>query len=578
MTSEPRPIRRSHGPIRAVRDDAGVIAIIVALAMSTFLLGFAALAVDLGTAYETKAELQSIANRVALAGAKGLPTINGPGGALNQINNTLTQVCQDSATPGICLADGSLAGTGWETDGTTSNGEIRFFTDPDGDGKFSLTNLVTDLSTRDVTAVQVVLPPSTVQFGLAAAIGFSSADIHKSATARIGTPLGSGVLPFALTQADLTKGQFCVRGEPATSAPIWPGATPGLNVTLSIDPALGDVPNGQAGLTAQMTLTVNSGSSGLHNVWFHFSNSPDPIQAVQGISLTYDVPLPTGDPGAIAQVWATGTQGGPSGIPFVTNAELVQYTGVPPSGDGLCEAPEADRGYIQLARPATGNPLEQNIRSGPLINLYPDGGILGWSVGSLLNCAATTVLTATTCVTTILGTPFVNDLTAGLLTSSGKVSGRLIGDCGNGTMSGSRSGVDDSQLFIDPGFLNTQQHGSSGALKDKITAQPGSSPAASPDDQGWITSKALQCRRMAVMPVVDASNNITSLRYVWIDDDYVDRGLGGTGSQVTSMRGYIIDPGYLPSLVSGSNDVGPFLGPDMPREALLIPNLGGPVS
>jgi hypothetical protein len=68
---------------------------------------------------------------------------------------------------------------------------------------------------------------------------------------------------------------------------------------------------------------------------------------------------------------------------------------------------------------------------------------------------------------------------------------------------------------------------------------------------------------------------IDSFRYVWIDDedDIRHRGLNGNGSRVTSMRGYVVDPGYFPAVLSGSKAVGPYLGPDMPREALLITDL-----
>ena len=96
-----------------------MIAIVVALSVSTFLLGFAALAVDLGTAYVRKAELQSIANRLALAGAKGLPVVVQPEGAIDEINRTLDQICRSQPTPGVCdvngAGDGSAPDPGWMT-------------------------------------------------------------------------------------------------------------------------------------------------------------------------------------------------------------------------------------------------------------------------------------------------------------------------------------------------------------------------------------------------------------------------------------------------------------------------------
>jgi hypothetical protein len=91
------------------------------------------------------------------------------------------------------------------------------------------------------------------------------------------------------------------------------------------------------------------------------------------------------------------------------------------------------------------------------------------------------------------------------------------------------------------------------------------------------------------MPVIDTAlltdvngnpigNKITEFRYVWIDDTTsTNRGVNGVGSQVTSFRGYIIPGGYLPDLVAGSPEVGPYLGADMPREAVLIHDLNTPM-
>src|SRR3954468_19229801 len=140
--------------------DAGVIAIVVALSVSTFLLGFAALAVDLGSAYVRKAELQSIANRLALAGAKGLPVITQPDGAVDEIDRALNQICRSDPVQGVCDinadGNGSAPDRAWMTDGAPGNGEVTFFSDPDGDTKYSLADRVSDLALSGVaTAVQV---------------------------------------------------------------------------------------------------------------------------------------------------------------------------------------------------------------------------------------------------------------------------------------------------------------------------------------------------------------------------------------------------------------------------------------
>jgi Putative Flp pilus-assembly TadE/G-like len=574
-TRATRPTAPGRRP-RPAADDTGVIAIIVALSISTFLLGFAALAVDLGSAYTRKSELQTISNRLAIAGASGLPDTDA---ALARMTQALAGICKDDETPGICPDDGSAPSLGWATDPNPNNGQVKFFTDPNGDGKFSLTNQV-PIGTANITALQVVLPPSTVEFGLAGAIGVSSTEVHKSSTAKIVTPLGGGILPFALTQADLAIGQFCVADPAAGGGPTLPPPPFGRRpVALSFDaaPPPGSVLTNVAPAGADVDVTLTTTARTLSGVVFYIDSTPATFTP-QGPN-HYTLTIPPGDPGTTVSVWAEGNTRRPGGgtAPFRSKSGTVTFSGTLPPATDLCGQPSANRGFLQLARSTGGDPLPQNVRTGPQVNLFPDGGLIG-SVGQTLNCAANTLLAATTCVSILTTTPFSDDLTAGLLTASGNLPGRLIGNCGNDTTSShGRDGVDNSDLFTDPGFLDVT-HGSSGNLENRLTAQPGFIAAAGPGDQGWITSRALQCPRMAVMPVVDATGDISSFRYVWIDDNDPDRGLGGTGGQVTFIRGYIIDPGYLPGLVSGSSDVGPFLGAGMPKEALLAPNLGGPAS
>ncbi len=477
---------RESSPATATAD-AGVIAIVVALSVSTFVLGFAALAVDLGSAYVRKAELQSIANRLALAGARGLPVVSQSDGAVDQIDRELASICRSAALPGVCTigsdGTGRAPGRGWMIDGNPDNGEVAFFSDPDADARYSLANPVTDLALPTVaTALQVRLPPSTVTFGLAAAVGIDSATLTKSATGRVGTPLGSGMLPFALAPDDVSSGQFCVR-DPAFAPAATPPATP----------------EGQP---------------------------------------------PTSDP---------------------------------------CQQPGAERGFAQLARPTDDTvlaDLEQNIRSGPAPNLLPATSLFG-SLGSALDCVSTTFAAATSCLSMTTGVEFGDALTRGFLGAAGTPPGRLIGDCGNGTTGA--SGIDDSRLFSDPGFIDPSKGGSAAALQARLSGLNGPT-AAGPQNRGWLTSKLLRCPRLAVLPVIDPDSalgtiggkNITSFSYVWIDDDgeTSDRGLHRTLGRVDAVRGYVVDPGYLPAVVAGSQLVGPFLGGEMPKQVLLIPDLG----
>jgi hypothetical protein len=91
---------------------------------------------------------------------------------------------------------------------------------------------------------------------------------------------------------------------------------------------------------------------------------------------------------------------------------------------------------------------------------------------------------------------------------------------------------------------------------------------------------------MAVVPVVGPSlltlpgnqQPIVRFVYAWIDDPSTHRGVTVNSGSVYTVRGYLLDPKYLPAITSGSPQVGPYLGGDMPKEALLIHNLGGAAS
>jgi hypothetical protein len=208
-------------------DDAGVIAIVVALSVSTFVLGFAALAVDLGSAYVRKAEMQSVANRLALAGAKGLPTVLQVGGAVTQIDAALTGICRTDALPGVCTvaADGtgSAPDPAWMTDGDPANGEVTFYVDPDGDAKYGLADRITDLARTGVaTALQVKLAPSRVEFGLAGAIGTDSAAVTRSARGASSEWSLSGLPGVTRTQRASSRNRRSVSSITRTW-PAWMG-------------------------------------------------------------------------------------------------------------------------------------------------------------------------------------------------------------------------------------------------------------------------------------------------------------------------------------------------------------------
>ncbi|MCD5351604.1 Tad domain-containing protein [Kineosporia mesophila] len=522
------------------RPESGVIAIVVTLAVSTFLLGIAALAVDLGQAHLRQNDLQSLADRLALAGAKGLPVINEPEGAIDQLTTTLSAVCASGEETGDLCPAGGITAAQW-TDGDPTNGELTFFADPDADGAVTASDVVSDLSTPS-QALRVLLPPATVQFGLAGVLGFDSAKIQRSATARVGTPLGSGLLPFALTPDDVARGTFCIAGEPALteesgSLSASTGTSSPVRLTLRTR-----FPDGVPATGADASVTLTSSSwSRLRGVSFE-GRTPGGTErsmvAVRTGWRTYRITVPPGEPGSTVEIRAHGRRGRSSTI-FTTAPLTLTYTGSPPATDPItCDSP--------LPILNVGD-LERSIRSGPTPPV----------LDSLLN---------------LTSTPEISDaLTKGLLQSEGNRPGRLIGDTGHGTLTtNGYPNVDATDLFRSAHLID-QRYGSVSSLKSLL--QRGST--ASPTERGWITAAAVRSHRLAVLPVMDDENleKITSFRYIWIDGDSPGRGLLWEQGYLTGLEGYVIDPGYLPAVVSGSGSVGPYLGSGMPKEALLTSDL-----
>lgn len=138
--------------------------------------------------------------------------------------------------------------------------------------------------------------------------------------------------------------------------------------------------------------------------------------------------------------------------------------------------------------------------------------------------------------------------------------------------------VDATDLFESPNLLDPQYAGGSGQPLRTLLERAAPAEAA---NRGWITSAAVRSKRLALLPVVDPEPlgdgngyRITDFRYVWIDGAGDGRGLLWENGQLVGLEGYVLDSGYLPEVVSGSGTVGPFLGSDMPKEAVLIPDLG----
>ncbi|MFI7589471.1 pilus assembly protein TadG-related protein [Spongisporangium articulatum] len=598
--------------LHRTRRDAGVVTVVFALCVSTFLIGFAALAVDAGTAFARRAQLQSVADRLAVATAGGLP---GTDAALADFGTAYRQMCSQEQADGNELWDDCDGSLDWATDRNRANGEVEFLNDTNGGLTFLLNRLVQNRPTQ-ATEVRVTLPPSRVEYAFGGMYGVGSALVSKSATARIGTPMGAGILPFTATSTDVANGQLCIVDPDVSEvvAPNWPvpaptDNAPGLRV---IDPATAKVAfTGDGGQTrVTLRLSFNSNFTWKAQQFKVFYNT-SPTQAsyltptmrelplVDGwvsYDLTFDVPEQ--QPGSTVSFWVTGQRYSwfyDSWQKFTSYPTTIDFTGRPEGEIDPCSLPQASgRGYVKLAR--TGGDagldplqlLEKNVRTGPQVQLYTENALLDL-LGSLPVvsdlCVGQLFQPASICLSGGATSGFSSQLKDGLLSGADGSNGRLVGDCGYGTTSaGGTGGVDASRLLSADSPLVDPHFGTGAQLRAKIVS--GIPLGADEDVHGWVTGKALSCPRMAVLPVVGntaptdplaviGAKKITGFVYVWIDGP-VGRGLGFNGDQLRSVSAYVIDPRYLPVDVAGSGTVGPYLGDSMPKEVTLVCTLDVP--
>lgn len=248
--SRARPPRR---PGAGRDDDAGLVAVVVALVVTLVLVPVAALALDLGQSYYLGAALQRAADDAAMAGAQELAARQRlgatPAAAMASARTVaITALCHavhpDGADGGAGSGPWHDACTGgataWATDGDSDpavpgrfpDGEIEFYT-----GQVSPTLRVfaagqraTDGGTAPVSGIRVVTPPATVRYVLAGAFGERSGRQQASATVELRTVLpardwngtSGGNLRLFATTADAAAtsgaiGAWCARSGPRRS-------------------------------------------------------------------------------------------------------------------------------------------------------------------------------------------------------------------------------------------------------------------------------------------------------------------------------------------------------------------------
>lgn len=186
-------------------DETGAIAILFALTFATMLV-IGALAVDLGNAYQRKAEAQSQADLAALSAATALACPPAPAtcGTVSTRHQAAVDKVRDYLKSNTKLGQsGGLAGltSAMLTDGDLTNGEVTFPSD---------------------YSMKVVTPNAKVDFMLAQGANGqnagpkvnSSVNVNASATVGLGTPGANAVLPFYAV-----SGAGCDYGSQALSDP-----------------------------------------------------------------------------------------------------------------------------------------------------------------------------------------------------------------------------------------------------------------------------------------------------------------------------------------------------------------------
>jgi hypothetical protein len=332
----PRLLPR-HGRV----DDTGAVAIVVAIS-SLLLFGTAALAVDLGNAFNRRRQSQGTADLAALAGAQDLD-----GTAVGAVKARVTAI--DYLTRNLPLG-GAMPSLGWDTNGDENDGEIQI--------------------TQSDTRIRVVVPRRTVEFGIAAAIGHPRTTVTAEATAEIQSP--ASLMPFYV--ADGQAGYLCLKdtsngagGGAAMRAALLPAATPAFDA--------GQAPSGTAGSTVTFT---GSGLKTITLMYFDGIPGTNVNAAANGKSVS--VTVPAGTAGTTVLVKGRESTGGPD-----FNAGTFTYNAAPPP-----PAP-AITSLTPASGPSTGGTSVVIAGS----NLAPNPAVWFGTAGATVTASSATSVTAT---------------------------------------------------------------------------------------------------------------------------------------------------------------------------------------
>ncbi|MFF2031777.1 pilus assembly protein TadG-related protein [Arthrobacter sp. NPDC058192] len=206
--------------------ERGAVSILVAILMVT-LLGFAALAVDVGMLYAERTQLRNGADAAALA---------------------IAQTCARNINDADCSTTSALPRN-------LANGNAR-------DGASNIADLVLDKTARTVTvtagAQEAGHAPNQVSLFFARVLGFSSAEVTATSRVQWGTPSkGTILLPLAIAKCKFN---------------LQPGSLAGAEQVLDMDSGgCGEIPGGFGWISdsdASCGVTLSAGQANNPGVWF----------------------------------------------------------------------------------------------------------------------------------------------------------------------------------------------------------------------------------------------------------------------------------------------------------------------
>jgi Flp pilus assembly protein TadG len=216
--------------------ERGAVSVIVAL-MLVALLGFGAIAVDVGMLYSERTQVRNGADAAALA---------------------IAQKCAKDASDSNCSSTSALAAG-------LANSNAN-------DGLSNLKSTVLDKTNRTVTVTagsqEAGHAPNQVSLFFARVFGLKTTEVNASSTVKWGTPSkGPAILPLAIA--------YCKLDIPAAGTT---GAEQVLNQSVN---GCGGIPGGfgwiqGTGTTTTCAITVTAGSSTNSGIWF----SSDPGASV----------------------------------------------------------------------------------------------------------------------------------------------------------------------------------------------------------------------------------------------------------------------------------------------------------